>query len=48
MTYNREFLTLKDEFIKKTLMECETIANVILYLFSRLKNCTEYYNCLID
>lgn len=28
--YSREFLTIKDEFIKRTLMECETISSVHL------------------
>lgn len=28
LSYTREYLTIKDAFIKRTLMECETLQNV--------------------
>ncbi len=44
MTYTKEYMTLKDEFIKRTLMECEAIANVLIIIFSQAKNYTAFYS----
>ncbi len=41
-TYSRDFLTIKDQLIKKTLMECEAITSVLLPSHSNPRDCLGY------
>jgi hypothetical protein len=43
ITYSRDFLTIKDLFIKKTLMECEAITSVPLLSLSNRRDCLGYW-----
>lgn len=36
-----EFVTIKDEFIRRTVSECDGISNVVCRLFSLGKNCID-------